>query len=47
MVLTSLEVVLLDQVTAVVGPGSRSLGLTALVLVSKVLLLLLLLNLLL
>lgn len=39
MVLTRLEVVLLGQVTAVVASGSRCLGFTALLLVSKVLLL--------
>lgn len=43
MVLTRLEVILLGQVAAVVSPGSCCLGLTALLLVSKVLLLLLLL----
>lgn len=47
MVLTRLEVFLLGHVAAVVGPGSRCLGFTALLLVSKVLLLDLLLQMLL
>lgn len=41
MVLTRLEVLLLGQVAAVVGPGSCCLGFTAFLLVPKVLLLLL------
>lgn len=47
MVLTRLEVVLLGQVAAVVASGSCCLGFTALLLVSKVLLLDLLLQMLL